>query len=224
MTTKLVLVADDDEDTVSAYEMLFRSRGYAMEAASDGPATLYRALELRPDLIVLDLGLPLMDGLEVLRRLRAAGIPRIPVLILTGRAHPEAAAAARREGADDVMTKPCEPLELCARVEMLLQMAAAPTAAEQPPDADDPGSGRIRITRPRYERRLAQPLPPEEPVGEWPAADLTPHLWRTAMELSRRASVLRWQAAELQARARDIRAQMGLPWRRIPARAVPVSE
>jgi DNA-binding response OmpR family regulator len=149
MTTRLVLVADDDEDTVAAYDVLFRSRGFATEFASDGPAVLYRALELRPHLIVLDLGLPLMDGLEVLRRLRAQGIPRIPVLILTGHASAEIAAAARREGADDVMTKPCEPLELCARVEMLLQMAAAPTSAEQPGSGNEPDSGKIRIPRPR---------------------------------------------------------------------------
>lgn len=154
MKRRLVLVADDDADTVEAYGLLFRSRGHDVEAAGDGPAVLFKALELRPDVIVLDLGLPLMDGLEVLRRLRAKASARVPVLVLTGHALPEAAAAALHDGADDVMTKPCEPQELCARVEGLLEAFAS---REEPPAPDGPLSGRIRSPRPRYSRR-ARPL------------------------------------------------------------------
>ena len=108
MTGKLLLVVEDDVDTLQACEMLFRSRGHEVEGAADGLAALFKALALRPDLVVLDLGLPLMDGLDVLRRLRMQIIRRIPVLVLTGRAAHDVATAARREGADDVMISTVE--------------------------------------------------------------------------------------------------------------------
>ena len=215
MKPRLLLVADDDPDTVEAYGVLFRSRGHAVEAAADGPGAIFKALELRPDAVVLDLGLPLMDGLEVLRRLRAPGMPRIPVLVLTGHASVDAAARARHDGADDVMIKPCEPLELCARVELLLQMDRS---AEQASGEEEPRSGRIRLPRPRYRSRRVL-----EPVIESPVL-LDDEIYRTAAAMCRRASTLRRQATFLTARSRDIQNRVAVPWRWWTAGGVPVSD
>jgi DNA-binding response OmpR family regulator len=212
MKPPLLLLADDDEDSIEAYSLFFRSRGYDVESAPDGPAALFKALALQPDLILLDVGLPLMHGLEVLRRLRADGVPRIPVMILTGHALPEVASAARRDGADDIMIKPCEPAELCARVEMLLQGAFP--SAEEPREEDDPDSGRILFPRPRYRSRagtMAAALP-----AAWPCPLRTEELVQAAAVLTSRAYALCRQAALLHARARDIRAGVEMPGRWAP--------
>jgi DNA-binding response OmpR family regulator len=208
MKRRLVLVAEDDADTVEAYGLLFRSRGHDVEVAGDGPAVLFKALELRPDAIVLDLGLPLMDGLEVLRRLRARSAARIPVLVLTGHALPEAAAAALNEGADDVLTKPCEPQELCARLEGLLDAFASRTSAEEPPAKGGPSSGSIRVPRPRYSRRVTGVS-----AGAGCAASPAILLWETAQAAAARAAGLRRRALQAQLRAQAIRAGVRLRWR-----------
>jgi DNA-binding response OmpR family regulator len=219
MSKRLVLLADDDEDTVAAYEALFRARGYATEVASDGPAVIFKALELRPDIIVLDLGLPLMDGLEVLRRLRAADLPRIPVMVVTGRAFPEALVAAQREGGDDVVTKPCEPLDLCRRVEALLQMTPDRPARNSP--RGDATSGQIRIPRARYARRVREQAA-RHLSGAWPTL-LNHKLWVRAQALERQASVLRRTAAELRARALQIRSRIALRWPAAPRELAPLA-
>src|SRR5689334_20479289 len=112
MDQPLILIADDDRDSVEAYEALFRARGQATHSAFDGVTALAKAIELRPDLVVLDVGLPRMDGLEVLYRLRAhAECARIPVIVVSGHAFPDDLTRARRLGCDAVLVKPCEPEE-----------------------------------------------------------------------------------------------------------------
>jgi len=115
-----VLIVEDNTDLAYGLRNNLEIEGYAVAVAGDGVAGLARAREIRPDLIILDLMLPGLDGYRVLKALRDAG-DEVPVLILT--AHGEEADKVRgfRLGADDYVTKPFGLLELMARVAALLR-------------------------------------------------------------------------------------------------------
>ncbi len=113
----LVLVADDDRDIVRFLEVNLVIEGIEVVTAHDGRDALAKALELRPNLILLDVMMPGMDGYEVCAKLRAD--PRganIPVIMLTAKSLQNDRAVGLNAGADDYVTKPFEPLELVARV------------------------------------------------------------------------------------------------------------
>jgi DNA-binding response OmpR family regulator len=119
MTTKL-LVIEDNPDLAFGLRNNFEIEGYDVEVADDGLMGLERTREWSPDLILLDLMLPGMDGYRVLRTLRSEGIDT-PVLILTARGEEADKVMGFRHGADDYVTKPFGVLELIARVEALLR-------------------------------------------------------------------------------------------------------
>src|SRR5688572_20215620 len=119
MTTKL-LVIEDNPDLAFGLRNNFEIEGYEVDVAEDGLVGLERAREWDPDLILLDLMLPGMDGYRVLRTLRADGNDT-PVLILTARGEEADKVMGFRHGADDYVTKPFGVLELIARVEALLR-------------------------------------------------------------------------------------------------------
>ncbi|HEV3123123.1 MAG TPA: response regulator transcription factor [Candidatus Dormibacteraeota bacterium] len=115
----LVLVVDDDPHIAGAVRRALIYEGYAVEVAADGRAALDRASERPPDLVVLDLMLPEIDGIEVCRRLRAAG--DVPVLMLTARDATADRVRGLDSGADDYLVKPFAYEELLARVRALLR-------------------------------------------------------------------------------------------------------
>lgn len=116
-----VLVIEDSASVRRLIEVCLRVLDVELRAAEDGVAGLDAARSTLPDVIVLDIGLPGMDGWEVLRRLRADDDTRnIKVLILTAHAQPEVADKAEADGADAFMTKPFRPLELREQIEKLL--------------------------------------------------------------------------------------------------------
>lgn len=118
----------DDDPTVSEVVAGYLDRaGFAVDVAADGPTAVARASARPPDLVVLDLMLPGMDGLEVCRRLRAAG--PLPVVMLTARGDEEDRVLGLEVGADDYVTKPFSPRELVLRVESVLRRTGAPPAA-----------------------------------------------------------------------------------------------
>ena len=119
MTTKL-LVIEDNPDLAFGLRNNFEIEGYEVDVAEDGLLGLERARQWEPDLILLDLMLPGMDGYRVLRTLRADG-NETPVLILTARGEEADKVMGFRHGADDYVTKPFGVLELIARVEALLR-------------------------------------------------------------------------------------------------------
>ena len=121
MTTKL-LVIEDNPDLAFGLRNNFEIEGYEVEVAEDGLLGLERARRWEPDIILLDLMLPGMDGYRVLRTLRADG-NETPVLILTARGEEADKVMGFRHGADDYVTKPFGVLELIARVEALLRRA-----------------------------------------------------------------------------------------------------
>jgi two-component system alkaline phosphatase synthesis response regulator PhoP len=128
-----VLVVEDDPDLAFGLRTTLEIEGYTAEVAADGLDGLRRAREDRPDLVILDLMLPGMDGYRVLRTLRAEG-NRVPVLILTARGEEADKVLGFRSGADDYVTKPFGLLELLARVEALLRRAGGGVAEALPVD------------------------------------------------------------------------------------------
>ena len=122
-----VLLAEDDPAISEPLARALRREGYEVGVAADGPGTLEAARAGGIDLIVLDIGLPKLDGLEVCRRIRSAG-QSIPVLILTARADEVDTVIGLDAGADDYVTKPFRLAELLARVRALLRRGTAENA------------------------------------------------------------------------------------------------
>ena len=120
-TRPLVLVVDDDRDIRDLVALRLERASYRVATAADGLEAFARAVELRPDLLVLDVSMPGQDGFETSRRLRAD--PRtshIPVVFLTARTREEDVATGYERGGDGYVTKPFEPDELLARVNALV--------------------------------------------------------------------------------------------------------
>jgi two-component system, OmpR family, KDP operon response regulator KdpE len=123
----LVLIVDDEPQIRRTLELNLAARGFGVEAAATGEAAIEMAARHHPDLVILDLGLPHLDGLEVIRSLRTWG--RVPILVLSARDSEEAKVAALEAGADDYVTKPFGMNELVARVRAALRRAAVPEEA-----------------------------------------------------------------------------------------------
>ncbi|MEQ1517399.1 MAG: response regulator [Usitatibacteraceae bacterium] len=120
MTRARILIAEDEPAIAMSLEFLLRKDGYDTFVASDGDAALRMADQLQPDLIVLDLMLPRLNGLEVCRRLRIKGQPRAKVLMLTARGGAADYARGDAVGADAYQVKPFSTQELLEQVRRLL--------------------------------------------------------------------------------------------------------
>lgn len=120
----LVLVAEDDRAVRDAVERALSFEGYDVITARDGSEALQRVLNESPDLVVLDVMMPIVDGLEACRRLRASG-SAVPVLMLTARTEVSDRVAGLDAGADDYLAKPFALEELLARMRALLRRSAA---------------------------------------------------------------------------------------------------
>jgi two-component system KDP operon response regulator KdpE len=109
-----ILIADDDEQLQRALRITLNARGYEVIAARDGAEAIDRAANDRPDLILLDLGMPQVEGVDVIRAVRAWS--RVPILVLSGRTDSAEKVDALDAGADDYVTKPFAMDELLARI------------------------------------------------------------------------------------------------------------
>lgn len=117
-----VLVVEDDEDTRQILEETFRHRRFRVDSAADGREGLNKARDVQPDLVVLDLSLPEMSGLQVLRCLRTDPTTRgIPVLVFTAGAEDERARLAGRESRVGILSKPAGPRVILAAARELLK-------------------------------------------------------------------------------------------------------
>ncbi|BCJ75872.1 DNA-binding response regulator [Catellatospora sp. IY07-71] len=123
-----VLVADDDASVRQALDRALRLEGYTVHLAADGAQALAKTRELQPDLLLLDVMMPVLNGLDACRRLRGAA-DRTPVLMLTARDAVADRVAGLDAGADDYLVKPFALQELLARVRALLRRTAPPAAA-----------------------------------------------------------------------------------------------
>jgi two-component system response regulator MprA len=123
--TAAVLVVDDDGPIRRMLERTLAAEGYGVAGAADGGAALAAIERAAPDVLVLDVGLPGLDGLAVCRRLRGKGLA-LPILLLTARDGVPDRVAGLDAGADDYLVKPFAPEELLARVRALLRRGAEP--------------------------------------------------------------------------------------------------
>jgi two-component system KDP operon response regulator KdpE len=119
-----ILIADDDPQILRALRVTLRARGYEIFTADDGVQALDIAAEHHPDLVVLDLGMPKLDGVEVIQGLR--GWTQIPILVVSGRTDAADKVDALDAGADDYVTKPFAIDELLARIRALTRRVVAP--------------------------------------------------------------------------------------------------
>ena len=126
MPGQRILIVEDEEAIVEVVSQTLRRHGYETASAADGDDALEKAFSLRPDLVILDLMLPKMDGWEVCRRLKAdRQTASVPVLMLTARREERDVVEGLEIGADDYMKKPFSLAELAARVKALLRRAGS---------------------------------------------------------------------------------------------------
>jgi len=119
MSTAKILVIDDEESILNLVSAYLRQEGYAYQTATDGPAGLKAARAFQPDLIVLDIMLPGMDGIELLAQLRRES--QVYVIMLTAKSDETDKVIGLSVGADDYLTKPFSPRELMARIKAALR-------------------------------------------------------------------------------------------------------
>ncbi len=144
-----VLVVDDEPTIAEVVARYLERAGYRTRIAGDGPAAIEAAAAQRPDLVVLDLMLPGVDGLEVMRRLREQDSDRIAVILLTAKGEESDRVIGLRLGADDYVVKPFSPAELVARVDAVLRRVDTSPAPESKLDLSDmtidPGARRVIV-------------------------------------------------------------------------------
>ncbi len=127
--SKAILIADDDPTIRDVLELYLRREGYAVLTAADGQTALDQALTAKPDLLVLDVMLPQLDGWEICRRVRAESA--LPILMLTARGEDYERITGLSLGADDYVTKPFSPGEIMARIKAIfrrIELARLPAA------------------------------------------------------------------------------------------------
>ncbi len=116
-----ILVADDESNILDVVELYLLREGFKVIRATDGTTALALYTAEKPDLVLLDVMLPKMDGMEVLRRLRAQPELTVPIILLTSKSQEEDKLTGLESGADDYITKPFSPRELVARVKVALR-------------------------------------------------------------------------------------------------------
>jgi two-component system alkaline phosphatase synthesis response regulator PhoP len=153
---KRVLVIEDDKDIVELVRYNLEKDGYQVASSGDGATGLAQIRKAAPDLLVLDLMLPKLSGLEICKEVRKdVSLNRIPILILTAKGEEADRVVGLELGADDYVTKPFSPRELAARVKALLRRAEPGTPSEKPIEV-----GALRIDPAAYRvTRTGKPVP-----------------------------------------------------------------
>lgn len=123
-----IVVADDDRQILGALRIILSARGYDVTVAADGKQALDRVIDDHPELVILDLGMPGLDGLAVIEAIR--GWSTVPILVISGRSDSAEKVEALDRGADDYVTKPFATDELLARIRALVRRM--PAADEEP--------------------------------------------------------------------------------------------
>ena len=139
VTHTVILVVDDSAQIRKVVRKLLEGAGHEVIEAADGRECLQRLYETKPDLVLLDVSMPDMDGWTALERIREMTF--VPVLMVTARDRPPERVRGLKGGADDYILKPFEPDELLARIDAVLRRAAATAAAPPPPPAPPPRLG-----------------------------------------------------------------------------------
>src|SRR5581483_10223531 len=158
-----ILIVDDDHDLLEAVGLglQLQWQGIQVVTAMDGEAALTLFYDQLPDVVLLDVGLPLLDGFEVLRRIRA--VSDTPVLMLTARGEELDKVRGLEIGADDYITKPFSPLELLARIKAVLRRSELPPPVRATPSFE---AGDLTVNFDTREvTRAGEPVPLSSKIG-----------------------------------------------------------
>ncbi|MCU1490553.1 MAG: response regulator receiver protein [Acidimicrobiaceae bacterium] len=177
-----VLIIDDDRNVADVLARYLSREGYSVATEFDGAAGLRNALADPPDLVVLDLMLPLLDGREICRQLRAVG--RVPVIMLSALGEEDDRISGLELGADDYVVKPFSPREVTARAKAVLRRAALAPSSD--PQLETLRAGQIELDPVSHEARLCG-APLALTVKEF---DLLAHLMRNPRRAFRREELL----------------------------------
>jgi DNA-binding response OmpR family regulator len=150
MAGELILIVDDEPNILQLARMYLEREGFRIETAGDGRKALATVARLQPSLMVLDVMLPEMDGMEVCKRLRGERNP-LPILMLTARDEDIDKILGLELGADDYLTKPFNPRELVARVKAILRRSERQVSADDKPTH----IGNLLVDPSRYEVSIA---------------------------------------------------------------------
>jgi two-component system, OmpR family, phosphate regulon response regulator PhoB len=127
MDKKKILVVDDEPDVTELVAYHLKAKGFHVETLNDATASISKARSLNPALIILDIMMPHLSGIQICRILRSDNkLSRVPIIFLTAKAEPQDRIEGLESGADDYLSKPFSPKELVLRVESVLRRAAAP--------------------------------------------------------------------------------------------------
>jgi adenylate cyclase len=162
----LILVVDDVPDNVDILQMRLEAQGYAVATAGDGVEALEKARELKPDLVLLDIMMPRLDGIEAVRRLKAdPSLPFIPVILVTAKADGADVIAGLESGGDDYLTKPVDHAALSARVRAMLRIKALNDTVHQQAQRLQQQSDELAAWNKALEERVAVQVGEIERIG-----------------------------------------------------------
>jgi class 3 adenylate cyclase len=165
-TPPRILVADDNPANVDILQTRLAVHGYEIVTASDGEEALAVAREKQPDLILLDVMMPRMDGLEVCRRLKAdTALPFIPIILVTAKADSKDIVAGLEAGGDEYLTKPVDQAALVARVKSMLRIKALHDTVQEQAGRLEAQAGQLTEWNKTLEQRVADQLAELERVG-----------------------------------------------------------
>jgi adenylate cyclase len=162
----LILVVDDVADNVDILQMRLESQGYEVATAGDGLEALGKARELLPDLVLLDIMMPKMDGIETVKRLKAdTTLPFIPVILVTAKADATDVVAGLESGGDDYLTKPVDHASLSARVRAMLRIKALHDTVHAQAQRLEQQAAELAAWNEKLEERVAAQVKEIERIG-----------------------------------------------------------
>lgn len=131
MEKKKILVVDDEPDVTELVAYHLKAKGFHVETLNDATASISRSRSYNPDLVILDIMMPHLSGIQICRILRAdSKLSRVPIIFLTAKSEPQDRIEGLESGADDYLGKPFSPKELVLRVESVLRRASTPPAVQ----------------------------------------------------------------------------------------------
>ena len=162
----LILVVDDVPDNVDILQMRLEAQGYEVVTAGDGLEALEKVCALLPDLVLLDVMMPKLDGIETVKRLKAdASLPFIPVILVTAKADASDVVAGLESGGDDYLTKPVDHAALSARVRAMLRIKALHDTVQDQAKRLEDQAAQLAMWNTTLEERVAAQLGEIERVG-----------------------------------------------------------
>src|SRR6202140_5268391 len=161
----LILVVDDVPDNVDILQMRLESQGYEVIAAGDGEAALAIVRDKLPDLVLLDIMMPKLDGIATVKQLKSdAALPFIPVILVTARADAKDVIAGLEAGGDDYLTKPVDQAALMARVRAMLRIKGLHDTVQEQARRLEDQAGELALWNKDLEARVEAPPGETHPV------------------------------------------------------------